>query len=815
MVIVTGFPQDLRYAARSLLQRPLFAFVAVLSLGIGIGANTTIFSVANSLLLRPPPGVGGADRVVELGRTRNGDGFGVFSYPELQSIQAAGGPLRSVAGYQVTALSLSVGEDADRLLGFATSAEYFDALGTAPALGRFYAASEASVPGGEAVVVLSHAFWRDRFASDPAIVGRTITLNRHPFAVIGVSAEEFSGHITMLRPEVFIPLTMMTVAHPGFTSLTDERHNWLQLVARLSDGATLSSAKAALDALYARLALDNAERFEGRSVAVVPLTSAPAEGRGAIAGFLGVLMALVGLLLLVTCANVAGMLIARAAGREREIAIRLALGAGRGRLVRQLITESLVLFALGGAAGVLLATWGTRALGAINPPFPFPLHFDFAVDMRVLLFGIAAALLTGLIFGLAPALQATRPDLVPALRNESSRGSGGGGTLRRVFVAVQVGFTVMLLIAAGLFLRALHSASGTETGFSAVGVSVVSYDLSIDGYDEASGRLFQRQLAGRLAAAAGVTGVAFATDLPLDLSLRQTRVRPEGWSEDDAQRGLGSALAWTSSGFFRALGIELLRGRDFSAADTQDSEPVMIISRHFAERAWPGEDAIGKRVWLGSDQPEPVVVGVVGDVRQSTLMEELQPMMYLPLEQRYTPEVYAVVRHAGGAAAASALLRSTVRDIDPRLSTTPVMALADVNALGVLPQRVAAIATAAFGAVALLLSALGIYGVVAYMVTQRTREIGIRMAIGADRPSIMRLFVMHGLRTALPGAAFGALAGLSLAFVLRSLLLDITPYDPVALVGAPAVLLAAVLAACWVPAARASSVEPVVALRSD
>jgi predicted permease len=812
---MTGFLQDLRYAVRSLLQRPLFAFVAVLSIGIGIGANTTIFSVVNSLLLRSPPGVGGADRVVELGRTRNGDGFGVFSYAELQSIQAAGGPLRPVAGYRITALSLSVGEDADRLLGYATSAEYFDALGTTPALGRFYTASEASVPGTEAVAVLSHALWRDRFASDPAIVGRTITLNRHPFTVIGVSAEEFSGHITMLRPEVFIPLTMMTVAHPGFTSLTDERHNWLQLVARLSDGATLSSARAAMDALYARLALDNAERFEGRSVAVVQLTSAPAEGRGAIAGFLSVLMALVGLLLLVTCANVAGMLIARAASREREIAIRLALGAGRGRLIRQLVTESLLLFALGGAAGVLLATWGTRALGAVNLPFPFPLHFDFAVDMRVLLFGITAALLTGLVFGLAPALQATRPELVPSLRNEGNRASSGGGRLRRVFVAAQVGFTVMLLISAGLFLRALHSASAMDTGFSPEGVSLVSFDLAIDGYDETRGRLFQRALQERLASSPGVTGAAFATDLPLDLSLNQTRVRPEGWTEDDAERGLGSALAWTSRGFFSALGIEMVRGRDFSAADTHESESVIIVSRHFAERAWPGADAIGKRVWLGSDQPERVVVGVVVDVNQSTLMEEMQPMMYLPLEQRYTPEVHAVVRHEGGAAAAAALLRRTLREMDPRLSTTPVMALADVNALGVLPQRVAGIATAAFGALALLLSALGIYGVVAYMVTQRTREIGIRMAIGADRPSIMRLFVANGLRVALPGAAMGALAGLSLAFVLRSLLLDITPYDPVALLGAPAVLLAAVLAACWVPAARAAAVEPVVALRSE
>jgi predicted permease len=806
---------ELRYAVRSLLQRPLFTVVAVLSVGIGIGATTTLFSVVDGLLLRPPPGVGAADRVVELGRTRNGAGFSVFSYPELQSIQALGGPLQAVAGYQITPLSLSVGEDADRLLGFATSAEYFDVLGTTPALGRFYAAAEASVPGSAPVVVLSHAFWRNRFAADPSIIGRTISLNRHPFTVIGVAGAEFTGHTTILRPEVFIPLTMMTVAHPGFSALRDERQNWLHLMARLSDSATPYSAKAALDALYARLALENAERFEGRSVAVVPLTSAPAGGRGAIAGFLGALMALVGLILLVTCANVAGMLVARAAGREREIAIRLALGAGRGRLIRQLLTESLMLFSIGGAAGLLLATWGTRALGAINLPFPFPLHFDFAVDTRVLLFGLGAALLTGLSFGLAPALQSTRPDLAPSLRGDRMRASSGGGRLRRVFVSAQVGFTVMLLISAGLFLRALHGASGMDTGFSAEGVSLVSFDLSIDGYDEARGRHFQYQLVERLSAAPGVTGAAFASDLPLNLSQLGTRVWPEGWADEEADRGLSTALAWSSTGFFSALGIGLLRGRDFSAADTPDSEPVIIVSRHFAERAWPGEDAVGKRISMGGDQPNRVVVGVVVDVKQSTLMEELQPMMYLPLEQGYRPEVNVVVRHAGGTAAGMSLLRSTLRDMDPRLSTTPFMALADINALGVLPQRIAAAATAAFGALALLLSALGIYGVVAYMVAQRTREIGIRMAIGADRSSIMRLIVSNGLRIALPGAALGALAGLGLAFVLRSLLLGITPYDPVALLGAPVVLVAAVVAACWVPAARASAVEPGVALRSE
>jgi len=801
-----------KYALHTLVQRPLFTITAVASIALGIGANATIFSVLNAMLLRTPPGVGEADRVVELGRTSDGDGFDTFTYRELLEMQGAAGPLASIAGYRTVPLSLSAGAEGERVLGFATSAEYFDVLGTTPVLGRFFAPDETSAPGSAPVAVLTHEFWQRRLGSDPQVIGRTVLLNRRAFTVVGVTAAEFRGHMAMVRPDVFIPLTMMPVAQPGFSAMEQENASWLQAIARLEAGATVEQANASLASLFSAFRERNPEFYRARGARAVQLMSVPAATRTVVTAFMGVLMALVGLILLVACANVAGMLLARAAAREREIAIRLALGAGRRRLIVQLLAESWLLFAIGGAGGVLMATWCAEALGGMRVPSPIPIHFDFHADARVLLFGMVAELATGTLFGLAPALQATAPALVPALRNEVRRQGSAGGRLRRVFVIGQVALTVMLLLSAGLFVRAMQRASQVDDGIDGRGVSVIGYDLSIDGYDEERGTLFHRQLAARLQAEPGVSAVGFATDLPLDLNHNGTTVVPEGWSTDPDAEGLGTGFAHVNGGYFDALQIPLQRGRVFVEGDRR-GEPVVVVSGEFARVAWPGEDPLGRRV--GVEGVDRIVVGVVAEVKNQYLMEGAQPMMYLPLEQDYTSEVSLLVRMEGSAGAAAELIARSMREADARLSTTPVQTLREINALGLLPQRIGAAVTMLFGVLALLLSSIGIYGVIAYMVAQRTREIGVRMALGADRAGVIRLVVGDGMRLALPGVVIGAVAGLGLGVLLRSFILGVAPADPAAVFGAPVLLLAAALIACWVPAARAVAVEPSQALRAE
>ena len=807
---------ELTVAIRGLFKRPLFTLIAVATIALGVGANTTLFSVVNALLLRAPPGVPDAAQVVELGRTRDGRGFDTFSTEELRALQELGGPLEQVAGVRTPPVSFSTGGEGERLMSFAASHNYFSILGVRPALGRFYTTEEDRIPNGVPVVVLSDAFWRTRFGGSTAVIGQSITLNRRDFTVIGVTPPGFVGHVPQVQPEVYIPLAMMSVAQPGFSAFDYPNSSWVQAIGRLRSGATEAQANEAVVSLFARRAEADPEFYRGRSAAAKMLGGFPAGGRAPATAFLGILMGVVGMILLVACANVAGMLIARAAAREREIAIRLALGAGRGRLIRQLLIETLVLFVIGGAAGVVLSYWTTTLLASINLPTPIPIVLEFAPDARVIAFGLAVAFTTGLIFGLAPALQATRPDLVPLLKSDSARSGSAGGRLRRVFIAGQVALTVALLIASGLFLRALQRAGGTDPGFSADDAAVISFNLSLDGYDEARGRMLQRTLLERLAATPGAVGVGLATDLPLDLSASEAPVFPEGWQGADPNDGLMSAFVNVRGEYFKALNIEVQRGRALGANDVAESAPVAVVSRGLAQLAWPNLDPIGKKIrWGGNDEVERTVVGVVADVKNQMLMEETGPMIYLPLEQQYTAELYAVLRSSAGANAAASALQRVLREVDPQLSTAPVQTMSDYAALGLLPQRLAAFITTGFGTLALLLSAIGVYGVIAFMVAQRTREIGIRIALGADRRKVVRLVVWNGLRLALPGALFGAAMGLGIGFLLRSFILGVPPTDLAAIVGAPVVLVLAVLIACWVPAARAAAVDPGKALRAE
>ena len=528
-------------------------------------------------------------------------------------------------------------------------------------------------------------------------------------------------------------------------------------------------------------------------------------------------MAMVGLILLVTCANVAGMFVARASAREKEIAVRLALGAGRRRLVRQLLTEALAIFLIGGGVGTVLGV-GLLSLAPIDRlPVPIPIHVDLSPDLRVLAFALGVTLLTGLVFGLLPALQATRLSLVSSLKDDGGA-HAGAGRLRRVFVAGQVGFSLVLLVAAGLLLRSLQRASDVESGFDPTDAYLTMVDLSLEGYDAEEGMVFERRLVDRLRELPGVEGAALSIDLPLDLGSHGTAAFPEGWSGEGGQEGVGVDFNFVSPGYFATLRIPVLRGRAFGPDDVQGSEPVAIVSRTFADRVWPGEDVLGRRMRFGSssaDEPMRTIVGVVEDVKNQMITEQAKPFVYVPAFQDYQAAVNVVVRAPGGIGAVAPMLRRAVLELDGSLSLAPVISLARYTGIGILPQRVAASITSALGLLALLLSGIGIYGVVAVAVQQRTREIGVRMALGAGRRRVLALILRGGLGLALPGLVVGALAALALGRAMRFLLLGLSPVDPVALTGVALALVGIVVLASLVPARRAAAVEPSEALRGE
>lgn len=807
-----SFLQDLRLAVRSLVNRPGFTIVAALSIALAIGFNTAIFSAVNALLLRSVAGVDAPERVVEVGRTSRGSGFDSFSYPDFVDLREGVDELSELAAWRMMALSYGAEDGGEQLVGMAVSPEYFPAMGVRPSAGRFFVAEE-DVPGAAPpVVVVSHGFWRTRLGGAPDVVGTAIDVNRTPFTVIGVTAPDFEGHFPLVDVDLWVPIARMDLAEPSFNTENFERRGsvWHHVVGRLAPGVSMERADEAVGAAMSRLAQAYPETNETRGATVMALGPVPGGGRGMVRGFLGALLALVGLVLLVAAANVAGMLLARGAAREREIAIRLALGSGRGRLVRQLVIESLALFLLGAAGGLALAWWGTSLIGAIPVP-GVVIALDLTPDRTVLLFTLVLALGTGVLFGLVPALQTSRPELVSALKDEGRTGRRGSRT-RRVFVALQVGLTIILVTAGALLVRSLQEARGVSPGFDSQGIHLVAVDLSLDGYTDETGPAFQTVIRDAVATVPGVDHAALAADLPMDMSEWSSPAYPDGWESPDG-RGLSADANAVSPGYFEALGIPLVRGRDFRDADRAEGSPVVVVSEEFAREAWGDLDPIGRQLrWSRKDSPPRTVIGVVADVKNQTLGEEVDGMVYLPLTQEYRSAVSVLARGPG---VGPGTLRGALLETDPRLSVGPAQTLDEITAVGLLPARVAAYVAGLLGALGLFLSALGIYGVVAHGVVQRRREIGIRMAIGAGAGRVLRGVVADGLKLALPGLVLGGVAALLVARLLRSMLFGISPTDPATLLAVALLLAGTVGVASWVPARKAAAVNPAEALRSE
>ena len=812
--VLEDLARDTRHAARSLGRTPGFAIAAVVTIALGIAATTTMFTVLNGVLLRPLP-VRDPERLASIQAvTARGATIQSFSLPAYRDYrEGSTAVFEGLAAHHLSDITLSTPSGADAALGMDVSTNYFDLLGVAPALGRFFSPSRGEVSGGEAVAVLAHETWETRFGSDSAIVGSVMRINGRPVTVVGVAPAGFHGAMIGARPAVFLPVGTVAQLNAGLDP-ESRGWSWLQLFGRLRPGVTHANAQATLAVLAARLdANDRDARPDDRAVTgarVGRFSAIPARGEGAVAGFLLLLLVSGALVLIIAAVNVAGMLLARGSARGREMAIRLAVGAGRGRLVRQLLAESLLLSGVGGVLGILLALACSRALVAIQPPFATFFRLDLPLDGRVLAFSVVVSLATGVLLGLTPALQAVRGDLVAGLR-EGTFGTGRRSRARSAMVVGQLALSLILLVAAGLFTRTLQRALSADHGLDAEGVIVVELNLALNGYDEARGRLFYADLLERTRSTPGVEGAALATVIPLGFSWDQTRMRVPGHEPPPGEPGFAVGYNVVTPGYFATMRIPLLAGRTFSPPELQGKPRAIVINKTFADRFWPGRSPLGARLRFGEDDVE--VIGVVPDGKYQDFSEAPRPFAYLPFGAAYASNLWMHARVRGDAAPVIAAIRGHVAAIDPGVPTIAVQSVGAVMESSLFAQRLAAWFVGGFGAVGLFLAGVGLFGLLSFAVAERTREIGMRMALGASRATILRTVLRDGIRLLIVGVGVGLVAALAVTRLLRGFLHGLSPTDPVTFAGIPLLLLMVVLVATWLPARRAAAVDPMRALR--
>jgi predicted permease len=725
-----------------------------------------------------------------------------------------------MASLSFNQMNYSHSEGSEQIPVQIVTANFFSLLGAEPALGRsFRAEEEAQVTP---VVVVSHGFWERSLGADPSIVGRTITLNRMPYTVVGVAPKNFTGVLLGGGPAAWVPMSRNVVVQPSWYET--RRGLFLLSVARLKPGVTVEQARSNLRTVFANLEQTFPVDNKGRSATAVPLLEARlnpnGQGPNVLVQQSTVLMIVVGIVLLIACANIANLLLSRASKRRREVAIRLALGARRSRLVRQLMTESLLLAILGGIAGMGLATWTLSAIVAAELPLPFPVdRAALSLDPLVLAFTSALALLTGVLFGLAPALQASKPDVVPVLKNElvpsaaGHRGLRGLLSLRQVLVVAQVAMSLIALIAAALFLRELRNAQRIDTGFETRGVLVMNFNLLREGYTPERGATFYDQIVERVAGLPGVQGAAIAQVSPLAGGFARS-VFPEGADTTTTGRILVQVNT-VGTGYFQTIGIPLVRGRDFARSDTAESPKVVIVNQTMAAQFWKGEDPLGKRFKFFGDDDFTTVIGVARDSKYNGVAEDPQNFIYQPMTQNYTPQATLHVRTAGDAASLAGAVRGAARELDPSLSVFNVRTLAEQVSNSLQPLTMNVLMLAVFGALALLLASIGLYGVASYAVAQRTREIGVRMALGAQPSSVIGLVLGQGMILVGIGLAIGLIAAYAAAGLMSTLVRVVNPHDPVTFAVTAAGLGTVALLASYIPARRATRIDPLIALRTD
>jgi predicted permease len=821
--------QDLRYAARTLRRQPTFALAAILTLALGIGANTAIFTVVNATLLHRLP-VPDRDRLVYMQREKNG---GVFPYPMYAALRDGTRAFESMAAWSGFVASLNTGDGADRTLGYLVTGNFFDTLGLVADRGRLLSPADDVTPGGHPVVVISRELWQTRFAGRPDIIGHEIRLNGTVFTIVGVTPAGFPGPRVGTVRHLYVPMMMQPIVRPPSDRL-QSTVSWLFLLGRLRPDRTTTQARAELETLGTSLARAVSPSTTPERMPVVPIDEDNPESRRQMRAAAFLLGSVVAGVLLIVCANLASLLLAKATARRRELAVRLAIGASRARLVRQLLTESVLLSLVGGIVGLGLAWAIVQAFQASPPPTgALPVAIDLVIDRRVLLFSIVLSLIAGLVFGVAPALKASRPGLVPALKGASSEGNDGGRRydLQKLLVAAEVALAVLLLIPAGLFVRSLQVAHALDPGFDAEKLVSAPLDVNLLRYTSEQEREFYRTLVERAARLPGIESAAVARLAVMTGDGRIMGLMVEGRPEysDEFVFGQGAGVVTrdrtrinanvVGPGFFRTLGIPLVSGRDFDARDVEGRAPVAIINEtavrmHFNFKG--GGNALGARVsFNGRQGPWREIVGVVGDSTYAELGEASLPVAYLPVGQNHESGMTLYVRAAVSPVSLIAGLRREIQELEPNLPVTGIKTMTDTIGTSLYRARMGAWLLAGFGGLALLLAAIGIYGVLSFSIARRSREMGIRLALGAATRQVFLLVVRDGMMLVGVGAAIGLIGGFVTARSVARFLYGVPTSDPATFAGAATLLITVALVACIVPARRAMRVNPLTALRSE
>ena len=829
---------DIRYAARLLVRNPIFTLTAAVSLAIGIGATTTIFTVANGLLLRSAIGVTDPGRLVDITRSkeRGGPGIDPISYPDYLEVRRRATTLDGVYGYQLELQPASLRVEntgAERVYPGVVTINYFEVLGVPAIVGRTFGSGDSEDAGSSPVVVLSHRFWARRFQSDPGVVGRTLYLNGYPFSVAGVAREGFLG-MTVVAPDVWVPASMIAALNPesGGRWLATRGADWMMLGGRLKRGVSRAQASADIAAIGAALAREFPVKYDFLPPGLGPTdlsfvwsaepsSPIPSGLRVIVAGFLTLLMSIVAVVLVIACANLAGVLLARGVVRRREIAVRTAIGAGRGRVVRQLLTETTLLFALGGIAGLLLARALTSLLVTLLPAFPLPVNVSVPLDGRVVAFSLGISFVAALLCGLVPALHASKPEVVSALKDDAPAPTDRL-RLRNTFVVAQVAFSVVLVVTAAILVRDVDRVTSVDRGFDSRQVDVASVNLSMAGYTATTGSAFVRQLIERVRAIPGVEAASLSDRQPDPGSMMMGGLTVDGVSPPQGQPYFYPNWNVVDSQYFATLRIPLLAGRDFADADRVGSQPVAIIGESAAKRFFPGKSAVGQVVHVhtgnlnvpGSRSSALVVVGVARDVQ---ITPNLAPRLnlYVPMQQKYVSGLTILARTKGPTSAADDI-RAVVTSLNPNL---PVLVAQTLDSLGRGPVetqlRVAATVAGSVGLIGLLLAAMGIYGVTAYTVARRTREIGIRLSLGAGRSAVVAMILRQGMTLVGIGLTIGLALSLGVGRMLAAQRFGITAPGAATFVAATMLFVVVGLIACYAPLRRAIRIAAMDALRYE
>jgi predicted permease len=812
--------QDLKFGLRMLAKNPGFTTVAVITLALGIGANTAIFSIVNAILLRPLPAIPRIDGLVQLGRSTFTNGvwvdFDTVSYPNYEDYRDHSHVFDGLTAFAHIPLDLGGEEAAERIKGAVATTNYFQVLGLKAALGRTFMPGLGQAAETQPIAVLSYHLWQRRYGGDPSLIGKVIRINSHPFVVAGIAPRDFRGTQLDDPADLWVPMTVADQVTPAFVRGWNNHRGacWLQVVGRLKPGVTPQHAQAEMQSIARQLELAYPTDNKDIGVAIDTHLGMWPGDRAEAKGFAALLMVIVGLVVLIACANVAGLLLARSNGRRKEIAVRMALGAGRSRVICQLLMESVLLALAAGLLALLIGFWTSDLLSVSWLSTILP-RADFTPDVRVFGFTLLVAFITSLVFGLIPALQTSQGDLISDLKE-----SGGALVRERLYlrnglVIGQIAICLVLLVAAGLTVRTLQVLERTNPGVEVRNILEVSLDAGPEGYNETGGRLFYRQLLDRVQSLPGVASACLTLTAPVNPRQWGTRISIDDGLNPAEQAGIPVNYTSVTPDYFSTLGISLVAGRGFSDRDGAGEKGVVVINQTMARRLWPGENPIGRRLRLEQQGEDLEIVGVASDVKIRDLSETSRVYMYLPFTQRYESRAVLLVRARTNPLA---LLPSVEREthfldgniplIEPRTLTEHVE-----ESLG--RQRLMASLIAIFGLLALALAAVGLYGTISYAVSQRTRELGIRMALGAERRDVLRLVVRHGLKLTLIGLGIGIAGALALTRFLSTLLYGVRPTDPLTFVAVSLLLAVVALFACYIPARRATKVDPMVALRYE